>query len=941
MPDIRVIAPGRTYRIDSDATHTPMFHQCEGLWIGANVSFKDLKAVFTDFCRQFFESDDLQLRFRPSFFPFTEPSAEIDIAFSSGPLKTPSVSSALPSAWVPTAWRCCVTASTTCACSSTVTCASCRSSSSRPRPAMQFPESWLREFCDPPLATAQLAELLTMSGMEVESLRSAAPPFTGVVVGEIVEAEPHPNADRLRVCRVRAGVHSRDGALQVVCGAPNARVGMRAPLALVGARLPAGADGKPFQIEVGKLRGIESVGMLCSARELGLSDDHGGLLELADDLAPGADLRQALRLDDTLFTLKLTPNLGHCLSVYGVAREVAALTGAPLRQPVIAPVAPTIDNELPVQITATDLCGRFSGRVVRGIDPKAKTPPWMVERLQRCGQRPVSALVDISNYVMFEFGRPSHIFDLDKIRERLVVRWAVQGEQLKLLNGQTVELDPSVGVIADAKGPESLAGIMGGDATAVSDATRNVYIEAAFWWPDAVAGRSRRFGFATDAGFRFERGVDPSTTVQHIERITALVLQVCGGRAGPMDDQQPNVPQRRPVNLRVARAAKVIGMPVTQEACAGVFQRLGLQLESSEGSLRVTPPPWRFDLQIEEDLIEEVIRVIGYDKLPSQPPLAPVRARPQQEAKRRAHDVRRALAGLGYQETISFSFVEERWERELAGNTDPIRVLNPIAAPLAVMRSSLLGSLVAALHHNLAQRIDRVRLFELGRVFRRDATVGASNTTVAGIDQPVCLAGLAYGDAAATQWGTPARRVGFYDVKGDLEALVAPLGLRCTPADHPALHPGRSANLVLGDQLVGVLGELHPCWRQAYELPHPPVLFELALDAVLRRPISRFAAISRQQPVQRDLAFVVSDGVNHDQLIAALLDDPAGLVRRATLFDLYRPGASADRTPGEHSMAVRLELLDDEGTLTDERIEAALSAARERARDRVGARLRA
>ena len=805
---------------------------------------------------------------------------------------------------------------------------------------MQFPESWLREFCDPPLSTQQLADLLTMSGMEVEALRPAAPAFSGVVVGEIIECAPHPNADKLTVCRVQAGVHSRGGALQVVCGAPNARVGLRAPLALVGASLPPGADGHRLDIRVGQLRGVESHGMLCSARELGLSDDHAGLLELADDAPAGADLRATLALDDTLFTLKLTPNLGHCLSLYGVAREVAALTGAPLRTPAIAAVAPTHADRLPVQIDAIDLCGRFSGRVVRAIDPRAQTPRWMVERLQRCGQRPVNALVDISNYVMFEYGRPSHIFDLDKIHDRLVVRWAKAGESLKLLNGQTVELDAGVGVIADAQGVESLAGIMGGDATAVSDATRNVYIEAAFWWPDAVAGRSRRFGFSTDAGYRFERGVDPSSTVQHIERITALVLQICGGNAGPMDDQQPNVPLRQPVTLRVQRAAKVIGMPVAQSDCERVFQRLGLAHSAVDGRITVTPPPWRFDLQIEEDLIEEVTRVIGYDKLPSAPPLAPVRPTRQPEARRGVHAVRRALARLGYQETISFSFVEERWERELAGNDDPIRVLNPIAAPLAVMRSSLVGSLVAALQRNLAQRIDRVRIFEIGRVYRRDPGVAAGDDAVAGIAQPLRVGGLAYGDAVATQWGSARRPVDFYDVKGDLEALLAPKDLRCTPAQDPALHPGRSARLWLGQQCVGVVGELHPRWRQAYELPHAPVVFELDAAAALQRVVPAFAPIGRFQAVQRDQAFVVSDGVSHDDLLAALLDDPTGLVRHATLFDLYRPHSTGPVAKGEHSMAVRLELMDDAATLTDERIEAALRAARERALQRVGARLR-
>ncbi|MFM7506865.1 MAG: YtpR family tRNA-binding protein, partial [Rubrivivax sp.] len=453
---------------------------------------------------------------------------------------------------------------------------------------MQFPESWLREFCDPPLATQALADLLTMSGMEVEELRPVAPPFTGIVVAEILTAEQHPQADRLRVCTVAAGAFSKDGPLQIVCGAPNARVGIKVPLAVVGAELPPGEDGKPFRIGVGKLRGVDSFGMLCSARELKLSDDHGGLLELAADAPVGADLRAHLGLDDTIFTLKLTPNLAHGLSVYGVAREVAALTGAPLKTPAILPVAPRTGRRLPVRLEAADLCGRFSGRVVLGVNPRAKTPAWMVDRLARCGQRSVSALVDISNYVMFEFGRPSHIFDLDRIHGGLVVRWGRAGELLKLLNGNTVELDGQVGVIADDHAVESLAGIMGGDATAVGNDTANIYVEAAFWWPEAVQGRSRRYGFSTDAGHRFERGVDPALTVEHIERITQLVLDICGtpdSVVGPVDDQTLALPARPPVVLRVARAAKVIGMPVTQAQCADVFRRLDLACTEGQGTI--------------------------------------------------------------------------------------------------------------------------------------------------------------------------------------------------------------------------------------------------------------------------------------------------------------------------------------------------------------------
>ncbi|MDP1646701.1 MAG: phenylalanine--tRNA ligase subunit beta [Rubrivivax sp.] len=803
---------------------------------------------------------------------------------------------------------------------------------------MQFPESWLREFCNPPLNTRQLADLLTMSGLEVEELRPVAPPFSGVIVAEILEAVPHPQADRLRVCRVDVGTGE---PLQIVCGAPNARAGLKAPLAVVGAELPAGDDGQPFKIGIGRLRGVESRGMLCSARELKIAADHGGLLELAADAPVGADIRGWLALDDTVFTLKLTPNLAHALSVFGIAREVSALTGTPLTTPAITPVPPAHDQRLPVEVQAGNLCGRFSGRVVRGVDTKARTPAWMVERLARCGQRSVTALVDISNYVMFEVGRPSHIFDLDKIHDKLVVRWGRRGEKLKLLNGSTVEIDADVGVIADAEGVESLAGIMGGEATAVSDATKNVYVEAAFWWPEAVQGRSRRYNFTTDAGHRFERGVDPALTVAHIERITQLIIDICGGEAGPMDDQVLHLPEAQAVTMRVERASKVIGMPLTQEQCADVFRRLGLRFSEAPGSLTVLPPSWRFDLRIEEDLIEEIIRVIGYDKLPLTPPMAPVTARVRPESQRSANTVRRALAGLDYQETISFSFVEERWERELAGNTDPIRVLNPIAAPLAVMRSSLLGSLLQVLRVNLARKASRVRVFEIGRVFIRDASVPDGALTVAGLHQPMRVAGLASGAADGLQWGRKEQGVDFFDARGDIEALLAPRRPVFVADTHPALHPGRCARVELDGRAIGFVGELHPQWRQAYELPQAPVLFELDLDPVLESPVPVFTPVPRQQPAWRDVALVLRDVVGHDALMARLRDDPAGLIRSATLFDLYKPATPvAGIHAGERSLAVRLELLDSDATLTDDRIEAAVAAAVARAQTAFGARLR-
>ena len=812
---------------------------------------------------------------------------------------------------------------------------------------MQFPESWLREFCNPLMSTEQLAETLTMAGLEVEELKPVAPPFSRIVVGEIVEAVQHPNADRLRVCKVDVG---QPQTLNIVCGAPNARVGIRVPCALVGAELPPGDDGKPFLIKVGKLRGVESEGMLCSARELKLSDDHSGLLELAASAPLGQDIRTCLNLDDTLFTLKLTPNLAHCLSVYGVAREVAALTGAPLKASQFPTISPGSSETLAVKVSAPELCGRFSGRIVRNINTRASTPQWMVERLARCGQRSVTALVDISNYVMFELGRPSHIFDLDKIHGGLDVRWGRAGEQLKLLNGSTVTVDAEVGVIADAQQVESLAGIMGGDATAVSDDTRHIFVEAAFWWPKSIAGRSRRFNFSTDAGHRFERGVDPSQTVEHIERITQLIIDICGTSdtvCGPIDDQQVSLPKASPVQLRVARAAKIIGMPLTQAQCVQALARLGLPLTESDGVVTVLPPPYRFDLQIEEDLIEEVARMVGYNQLPHTPPLAPTTAKIRPEAQRGSFAVRRNLAAMGYQETINFSFVEARWEYELAGNPEPIKLLNPIASQMSVMRSSLLGSLLQVLKFNLDRKAQRVRVFELGRVFLRDASVPDSDVSVQGFHQPMRVAGLACGNANALQWGHQERSADFFDIKGDVESLLAPAQPVFEPAEHPAMHPGRCARVLLAGRAIGFVGELHPRWRQGYDLAQAPVMFELELDAVLHRQVAVFKPVAKHQPVLRDIAVWVHETQSHADLLRAVWAAPTGgLLRDALLFDIYRAKPTAPAVPvldvsAQKSMALRLTLNSDDATLTEAQIEAAVDAVLATLVEQVGARQRA
>jgi phenylalanyl-tRNA synthetase beta chain len=779
---------------------------------------------------------------------------------------------------------------------------------------MQFPETWLRSFVDPQLSAEEIAHRLTMAGLEVESCTPVAPPCSGVVVAQVLSVEKHPNADKLTVCRVDAGA----GAVQVVCGAPNVRAGMKAPFATVGAKLPGG-----LEIRVAKMRGAESHGMLLSARELGLSDDHSGLLELAPEAKAGEDARRALALDERIFTVKLTPNRGDCLSVLGIARELAAITGAPLSAPSFAPVAPQVQDTLPVRIEAPDLCGRFSGRIIRGVDARAATPEWMRRRLERAGQRPISALVDISNYVMLELGRPSHIFDAGKVKGGLVVRWGREGEKLELLNGQTVNVDARVGVICDDHGPEAMAGIMGGDPTAVSLDTRSIYIEAAFWWPQAIAGRQRRYGIATDAGHRFERGVDFDTTVAHIERITRLVLDICGGQPGPIADSVTRLPERRPVRMRIARAQKVIGMPIAAEEMAAVFTRLALPFRREGEAFALTPPPYRFDLEIEEDLIEEVARIHGFDNIPAHPPKAEARMSSQPEARRSLHALRERLAASDFDEAVNFSFVEPQWEADFAGEASPIRLLNPIASQASVMRTTLIGSLVANVRYNHARKLDRIRVFEIGRVYLRDRAAADGPLSVAGVVQPVRVAAAAFGPALEEQWGAKTRSVDFFDLKADLEALCAPLAPRFDAAQHPALHPGRAARVTLGGRPAGWIGELHPRWQQKYELPQPVVLFEVDAEALTEIPLPQPSVPSRFPAVVRDIAVVVDAAVPAQVLLDAALAGKPKIVQDVTLFDLY---LGANLPAGKKSLAFRVVMQDTERTLTDEEADSARDA---------------
>ena len=804
---------------------------------------------------------------------------------------------------------------------------------------MLFTEEWLRQYVNPALSTEELAETLTMSGLEVEEVTRLAPDFTGVVVAEVVSCRDHENSDHLHVCEVNAGTGE---LLQIVCGAPNVRAGIKVPCALIGAELPGG-----FQIKKSKLRGELSFGMLCSARELGTSEDHNGLWILPDDAPVGMNIREYAHLDDARIEIKLTPNRGDALSLIGVARDLHAATGADLKLPEMTPVAPTCECKLPVKVEAPDLCGRFAGRVIRGLNAKAKTPDWMVRRLEAAGLRHISALVDISNYAMLELGRPSHFFDLKKLEsDHLTVRWAREGEQVKLLNEQTIELTPYYGVVCDGDRPECIAGIMGGEASAISEDTTDLFIEMAFWHPVSIQGRCRRLNFSTDAAHRFERGVDFGSNVEHMEYVTRLVLDICGTpetKVGPVDDQIINLPQRSEVTMRVARCRKVVGIDIPVEAMENTFKRLGFEYRFDGEVFTVKSPSYRFDIEIEEDLIEEVARLYGYEKLPDRPPLARIAMKAAREDSRSGHDLRREMAGLGYQELINFSFVPEVWEKDFAGNEHPIRLLNPIVSQLSVMRTQMIGSLVDILKYNLNRKAERVRIFELGRVFLPDPTINDGPWSVKGINQPQRIAGLAYGDVNDPQWGEPARRVDFFDVKGDVERLVAPLHARFVREEIPAFHPGRSAAIYVGERRVGVIGELHPRLAQTYDLPHSPVVFEIDVAPICSVYVPHYTPVSKFQPMRRDIAVVVPADMEVQTLFNAMQKARLGDVRTAPvsdirLFYLYRP------TDGEHkdekSLAFTLELVStSEEALSEQDADAAVQGIVE-ALTLVGARLR-
>jgi phenylalanyl-tRNA synthetase beta chain len=770
---------------------------------------------------------------------------------------------------------------------------------------MKFPESWLREHVEVDADTARLCNTLTAIGLEVEGRETVGSALPGVVVGEIVACEKHPEADRLKLCQVSVG---RGEPLQIVCGAPNARLGLKAPLAKVGAELPGGLKIKPA-----KLRGVESFGMLCSAKELGIDADASGLLELPANAPVGASLAEYLGLPDTSIEIKLTPNRADCFSVRGIAFDVAAALGGSVRPLLIEPQPSKIDQVMQVELAAGADCPRYAGRLIRDVDAGAPTPVWMAERLRRSGIRPISLLVDVTQYVMLEIGQPMHAFDADTLRGPIGVRQARESETLKLLDEREVELGPDFLLITDADRPVALGGVMGGWETRVTDATRNVFLEAAHFAPSAIIGRARKLGMHTDASHRFERGVDPALPRQAIELATRLIISVAGGKAGPLKitERAQDLPAPTPVSLRRARLARVLGMQVADAEVDGLLRALGMQVESCAEGWTATPPTRRFDIAIEEDLIEEVARIHGYDRIPMSSPSGALPPGRHPEDRVPLAQLRQALAARDYAEAITFAFVDaellSRW-----GQPAEVVLANPLAADMGVMRPSLLPGLVEALRRNRDRQQPRVRLFEIGRVFHRGDGAPRESARVAA---------AAIGAAHREQWALQVRDLDFYDAKGDLEALLAlsaVTDLRFEPCRREWLHPGRSAEVFRGERPLGCVGHLHPRLLKALDLEDEVLVFELDADAVALRCLPQAQTLSRFPSVRRDLAMVVPESTCWASLEASLRRSLGGVLREVLVFDQYvGPGLEA----GCKSLAMGLILQDDSRTLAEQDVE--------------------
>ena len=790
---------------------------------------------------------------------------------------------------------------------------------------MRISRSWLREWLPELALDAQaLGDRLTMAGLELDALETAAPACSNVVVGRVQRVEQHPDADRLRVCQVDDGSGE---TFQVVCGAPNVEAGMIAPFARVGAELPG-----DLKIEAARLRGVESQGMLCSAAELGLAESSDGLMPLPEDAPLGQDIRAYLDLDDAVLEVDLTPNRADCLCMRGVAREASIVTQTPLSEPDSVAVAAQSEDVFAVRLEAEDACPRYAGRVVRGVQPGAQAPLWMRERLRRAGVRSISAPVDITNYVMLELGQPMHAFDLAKLDREIRVRLAEDGEKVALIDGQTVAVQAGTLLIADASGPLAVAGVMGGADSAVSDETVDVFLESAYFDPQSISGRARSLGLHTESSHRFERGVDPQLQLAALERATQLLMEIAGGEPGPVVEASApdKLPRREPVTLRRERIGQLLGLEFEDSLVEEILGGLGCVVEAQAEGWRVTPPSQRFDLSIEVDLIEELARVRGYDEVPEhRAPMQPGIA-PRAEAKVGVVRLRECLRALEYQEAITYSFIDAASAELFAPGEEPIALSNPISAELAVMRPSLWPGLIGALNYNRKRQQPRGRLFETGlRFVRRDGELR---------QQPM-LAGAVFGSVFPEQWGVQDRQADFYDVKGDVEALLARIGVRAefVADEHPALHPGQCARVVLDGHAIGWVGMLGPELERKLEVEQPVGLFELDIEAMSYGKVPHFETLSRFPAMRRDLAVIVEESVAAGDVLAAIEALEVAEVREAQLFDVY---AGKGIEKGYKSLAFGLIFQGFSSSLTDDGVEAILSRIMEELSRRFAAKPR-
>lgn len=772
---------------------------------------------------------------------------------------------------------------------------------------MQVSEAWLRELVNPPVDTEQLVDQLTMAGLEVDAVTPVAAMFNGVVVAEVLSTEQHPNADKLKVCLVNVG---QTEPLQIVCGANNVRPGLRIPAALLGAVLPG-----DFKIKESKLRGELSFGMLCSEKELGLTTSSDGLMELPCDAPIGTDIRSYLKLDDHVIELGLTPNRADCLSIEGVAREVAVLNKLPFQNAVSQAVPVSHQDTLQIRVEQPEACPVYLGRLIKNINPNALTPLWMQEYLRRCGIRSLGPVVDVTNYVLVELGQPLHAFDAAKLSAPIVVRNSQAGESLKLLNEQIVTLDAETLVIADQNQALAFAGVMGGSESAVSDTTSDIFLECAFFSPLSIAGKARNYGLHTDSSHRFERGVDFSLQQRAIERATQLIIDIAGGSAGPINSavSPAHLPERQSVTLRKQRIEKILGITLTSPEIISLFEGLGMQvIENSEG-WAITPPSFRFDIAIEADLLEEIGRIVGYNNLPSSSLLMRSALGKAPEANIGLARLQDCLVDRGYQEAITYSFVDEAMQHAIAPEDVSIRIQNPISSELSVMRTSLWCGLLNAALYNTNRQQSRVRLFESGLRF-----LSASGET----SQQKMLAGLALGGVYAEQWSEATRNVDFFDVKADVEALLALSAnqLIFKPAQHPALHPGQTAEILnAGGDVIGIIGMLHPNLEKQLGFDTPVFLFELSQDSVLKREVPKFAPLSKFPSVRRDMALLVRQHVSAQEIIDCINSSEEPEIREVSLFDIYQ-GKGIEE--GYKSIALGLVLQDFTQTLTDSEIDA-------------------